>query len=251
MAFYSAPDPATDSGSTVATMLLGTYALTPRIAPLIRLGFVSNAPPAGEAGQSLVNPLVGATYLLPLDPTLRLAFFLGVTVPVGMGGGNDPDVALAAATGSGILARSAMDNAMFAVNDFTVLPGVDLAFVRSGFTAQVEATLFQLTRVRGEEAQADDTKTNFTTGLHLGYFPIPLLSLGADLRYQRWLSTPRAVADQPERRDTLTFAVGPRVHVELSESTWIRPGLSYARGLDAPMTDLEYQVVQLDVPVQF
>lgn len=251
MAFYSAPDPSDASGSTVATTLLGTFALTPAIAPLVRIGFVSNAPPTGEAGESLVNPVVGGTYLLKLDSALRLAFFLGFAIPVGMGGGNDPDLAEAGASASGILARSAMDNAMFAVNDFTVFPGVGVAWVRGGLTAQIEATLLQLTRVRGEDVQRDDTKTNFTSGVHVGYFVIPPLSIGAELRYQRWLSTPRAVDADATRRDTMTASIGPRAHVKLSDSIWIRPGLAYTRGLDEPMTGMGYDVLQIDVPVQF
>src|SRR5262249_46575433 len=43
-AFYK---PATEGGSTVASMLAGTYKLTPEFAPLVRLGVVSNSPRSG------------------------------------------------------------------------------------------------------------------------------------------------------------------------------------------------------------
>jgi len=251
MAFYSAPDPGNESGTTIATTLLGAYKLTPAFAPVVRVGLVSNSPPVGDSAQTFANPIVGGTYLLNLNPSMRLALFLGLSIPVGMGGGNDPDPAEAMATASGVLARSSMDNAMFAVNDFTVFPGVGFAFVHSGFTAQVEATVLQLTRVRGEDVQPDDSKTNLTSGIHLGYFVIPQVSIGADLRYQRWLSTPKFVDADDTRRDVATVAVGPRVHLKLSDAMWIRPGIGYARGLDEPMSDLGYDVVQIDVPVQF
>ncbi|MBI2893592.1 MAG: hypothetical protein HYY06_08560 [Deltaproteobacteria bacterium] len=248
VAFY---EDAAGNGSTVATTLLGSYKLTPWLAPLVRLGFVSNAPGGDGSGVSLVNPVLGATGLWPLGSDLRLTGFLGFAIPVGMGGGNSPDADARSAAGSGILARSAMDNAMFAVNYFTVFPGIDLAFVKGGFTAQLEVTVLELLRVRGEEVDADEARTNFTAGLHLGYFVIPQVSLGAELRYQRWLSTPVFVEADSKKRDTLTLAVGPRFHIKLSDTMWIRPGVAYARGMDDPMSGQDYNVVQVDLPVSF
>jgi len=61
-----------------------------------------------------------------------------------------------------------------------------------GFTLQAEATLFQLWRVRGEKAQQEASKTNFTSGVH----PLLLRSRavgGLDVRYQRWLNAPIAI----------------------------------------------------------
>jgi hypothetical protein len=237
-------------GVTVASMLFASWKATPQLAPFVRLGAVRNTPATGPAASSFVNPALGATYALPLNDSLRLALFLGFTLPVGMSGGNEPEASVAAATRSGILARSAMDNAMFAVNDFTVFPGVGLSYVAGGFTAQVEATVLQLTRVRGELVQTDRSKTNFTTGLHLGYFVLPAVSLGGEVRYQRWLSTP-ALITSPEQRDNLTVAVGPRFHIKLREGLTLRPGLAYAFALDAPMSKLKYSIVQLDIPVAF
>ena len=232
-------------------MLLVSYKVRPNLAPMVRLGFVRNWPPAGGGpGSALINPVVGATYLVELSDSLRLSAFLGLTVPVGMGGGNTPDAAVAAAAKAGVLARSAMDNAMFAVNDFTVFPGVDLAYVSGGWTVQAEATLLQLTRVRGEAAQPDISKTNFTAGLHLGRFVGSMFSLGAELRYQRWLKPPASVTTRAPL-DNVTFAAGPRLHFKVDKSIWVRPGLSYARGLDDPMSKQSYDIVQLDVPVSF
>jgi hypothetical protein len=251
IAFYE--DQASNRGTTVATMLLGSYKVTPELAPFVRLGLVGNSPPIGAWGTSFVNPALGATYALKLWQDFRLALFLGLTIPVGMGGGDSPDQATATAARSGILARSAMDNAMFAVNDFAVFPGVGFAYVAHGLTVQAEATVFQLTRVRGENVQPDSSKTNFTSGLHLGYFVIPQLSLGGELRYQRWLSTPSFVgADATgSLRDTLSVALGARFHWRIRESMWLRPGLAYARGLDDPMSKQRYNVVQVDVPFVF
>src|SRR5690349_178546 len=48
-AFYKNPV-TKNSGSTIASMLLATYKVTPDFAPLLRLGIVSNSPPDPPAG---------------------------------------------------------------------------------------------------------------------------------------------------------------------------------------------------------
>jgi hypothetical protein len=267
-----------ESGSTVASMLLASYKITDEFAPLVRVGIVSSSPPSSlmaagkpvDSAVNFINPVVGGTYAIKPAKPLRLAFFLGLTVPVGSGGGDDAKAKNTTANAAGIRARSAMDNAMFAVNDFTVFPGVDFAYVSGGFTAQVEATLLQLTRVKGDKAtpasgttpaipakNPDKSKTNFTMGLHVGYFIVPMLSLGAEIRHQRWLSTPKAVeldeasATPQGSRDTTTWAVGPRGHFKLSDSVWFRPGVAFAMPLDNPMKKASYKIVQLDLPIAF
>lgn len=249
LAFYE--DPAANHGTTVATLLLGSFKVTPRLAPFLRLGLVRNSPSTGAGATSFANPVIGASHAQMLGQAFRLALTLGVALPLGTGGGDAPDPATAAATRSGILARSAMDNAMFAVNDLTVFPGFGLAYIADGLTVQAEATVLQLTRVRGEEVQPDSSKTNFTTGLHVGYFVLPQFSLSGELRYQRWLSTPSFVEADSALRDTLSVAVGVRLHLSLGASRWLRPGLAYARGLDDPMTRQNFHVLQLDLPVFF
>lgn len=257
-AFYK--DAAGNTGSTVATMLLASYKVTPELAPMVRMGLVKNdAPGAGADGSSFVNPIVGVTYSKKLG-SFRLAPFLATTIPIGTGAGDTPDLGTNGANAAGIRARSAMDNAMFAVNYMTGIAGVGFAYVDHKFTAQLEATVLQLFRVRGDNAApaTDSTRTNSTVGLHLGYFIIPQLSVGGDLRYQRWLSHPTnrnmAGANVPiidANMDTVTFAVGPRAHFKLSKTMWLRPGISYARGLDAPLTTTSFNVVQVDVPFVF
>ena len=241
-------DAAGDGTFTIASMLLASYKVTPELAPFVRFGVVGTPDAA-----AIANPAFGATFSFKLPEHLRLALFLGLTVPVGMGGGDTPDKDTAAAAKAGILARSAMDNAMFAVNDFTIFPGVDLAWVDHGLTFQIEATILGLSRVRGSAVQKDARKVNFTSGLHVGYFVIPELSLGAEIRHQRWLSTPKAVAADAtdSLRDTTTFAIGPRAHLKLGPTTWLRPGIAYARGIDDPMGKAGYNNVQIDLPLSF
>jgi hypothetical protein len=252
----------TRGGSAVASMLLFSYKVIPEFAPLVRLGLVANSPPTDKSTRwNFLNPVVGATYGPKIHPNLKLGLFLGLALPFGSGGGTDPHPAAGPANAAGIATRSAMDNAMFAVNYLTVFPGVGFAYVGSGFTAQVEVTLLELLKTRGPDA-ADKSNTNFTTGLHLGYFLIPQLSIGGELRHQRWLSTPAAVkADKTGTlRDTSTVAIGPRAHFKLGESMWLRPGIALALPLDNPLAygpsrqaaaTSHFKMVQIDVPFVF
>jgi hypothetical protein len=256
-AFY---DNATGSGDTVVTMLSGTYKVTPNIAPMVRMGFVQNGPPGtAPEGTSFVNPVVGVTYSHKLSDSFRLAGFLGTTIPVGMGGGSAPDAAASGADTAAIAARSGMDNSMFAVNYMAVIPGVDFAYIGHKLTLQAEATLFQLFRVKGSDTTAispDATRTNSTMGIHAGYFPLAWVSIGGEMRYQRWLSTPTRIvmgvkSDLPSANlDTVSFAVGPRFHFKVG-NTWLRPGVSYAQVLDEPFSSSHYRIMQIDVPVVF
>ena len=219
---------------------------------MVRLAYVHNSPGvAPGSGNAVVNPLVGATYQLDLATGLRMGLFLGVTVPIGQGGDKPAGMdSTAAAAGAGINARSAMDNALFAVNFLTVIPGFGIAYTNAGFTAQIEATFLQLTRVRNSDIERDSSRTNFTSGLHLGYFVIPQLSFGGEVRFQRWLSDPAMLTMFPNRRETLTFAVGPRAHFKLG-TRWLRPGIAYAQGIDNPMKQRKDRIIQIDLPFVF
>lgn len=236
-----------NAGFTEASMLFASYRVSPTLAPFVRLGYVAQALTGQPTAHAIVNPALGATYGIAVPRDFRLSLFFGFTLPIGMGGGNVAPSALAVPL-AGLLARSAMDNAMFAVNDFTIFPGIDLAWVAHGFTVQIETTLLMLTRVRGERTQADEMKANLTAGLHVGYFLSSWWSVGAELRHQRWLTTPAAVVTNPSARDNTTFAVGTRFHVPVA-GVVLRPGVAYTRGLDAPMTTANYNIVLFDLPV--
>jgi hypothetical protein len=259
VAFYK--DAMGNTGSTEATMLLASYKITPEIAPILRLGWVKNdAPAMAKDGTSFVNPIVGLAYSHKLD-SFRLAGFLATTIPIGQGAGQVPDMAAAGANSAGINARAAMDNAMFAVNYMTAIAGVGFGYIAKGFTVQAEATVFQLFRVRGNDLTAsapDAARTNSTAGLHVGYFIIPQLSLGGEIRYQRWLSSPNRLAAMGVKTpfadanlDNVTFGVGPRGHFKVGQGMWLRPGISYTQGLDKPLSDAKYHVVQVDIPFIF
>jgi hypothetical protein len=260
--FYKNPatmtGPAVTGGSTVASMLAATYKVTPTLAPLLRLGVVQNDNPGATmgSGAAFANPVLGLTGGWKLPAKLRVSALLAGTLPIGSGGSKTAaQNTESAAINKGAPVRSAMDNAMFAVNYFTALGGADLAYVDGGFTAQAEVTLFQLWRVRNElcadgasKCAAESTRTNATAGLHLGYFILPMLSVGGELRYQQWLK--HAAVKAPARQN-ISFAVGPRFHFKVGPTTWLRPGISYSTFIDEPLSKSRYSIVQVDVPFAF
>jgi hypothetical protein len=259
--FMRYEDASANGGFTAATTLLASWKVPGTgpagfgLAPLVRFAAVGDSPPSSVAtggGFAVVNPLVGVTYAVPLGGGFRLAGFLGTTVPVGMGGGDSPNAGQADARNAGAWARAEMDNSLFAVNDWATIPGIDVAYVGRGFTLQAEATLFELVRVRGAQVQHEATKTNLTAGLHAGWFVIPSLSLGAELRYQRWIDAPFTAEQGKTSMDNMTFAIGPRFHFPVGTSSWVRPGVSFSRGADKPLAGtMNADIVQLDVPVVF
>jgi len=252
MAFYRDPV-SVASGASYLTGLIATWKASPNWVPVFRQVFVHNDAPSGGrdvSGSGVSNPLLGVSYLRPFGRGWRFSGFAATTIPVGSGGGDSPDAGAAAAMSAAISGRSAMDNALFAVNYWTVVGGLGIARVTPGLTLQAEVTLLQLTRARGPASQ-DESRTNLTAGLHVGHFVSPRLSLGGELRIQRWLSDAAPARRDPAAREQLTFGIGPRFHFKIAGRHWLRPGLSYSRAFDDPMKKKGYDILQLDVPLVF
>lgn len=255
--FYQGPT--TRGGTAVVSMLSASYKVIPELAPMLRLGLVSNAPPTDKSARTnLTNPVLGVLWGPKLHPNFKLGLFFGMTLPIGSGGGEDPHPQAPIANQAGAATRSMMDNAMFAVNYLALFPGVGAAYVGHNFTFQGEVTAFQLFKTRGPDA-ADKSNTNLTMGAHAGYFIIPQLSVGTEIRHQRWLSTPTQPNVKADKtgtlRDTTTWAIGPRAHVQLSKTMWLRPGLSFSLPLDNPLANgkgaSHFKMVQIDIPFVF
>ncbi len=258
-------DPQGNIDIAETTTLSASYQLTDHWAPMVRLGFVGNdAPGAALDGSSFGNPIAGATYSRRMN-SRRIALFAAVAVPVGSGGGNEPDPRAAKTNAASITARPA-DEPMFEVNYATAILGADVAYVKHGFTAQAEATLLQSVRARGDQTAAgtDAFRTRATMGAHLGMFLGRHVSVGADLEYRRWLSHPTMLDAMTAARvpiadhdlATLTASIGVRVHFRVGKAS-IHPGLSYMRGLDglalhSPMNiTKQTNAVAIAIPVLF
>jgi hypothetical protein len=68
------------------------------------------------------------------------------------------------------------------------------------------------------------------------------------------LSTPAAVEAGKTSRVWVTVGGGPRVHIHLGGTVWLRPGLAYIQPLNDPSPTISassYHIVQLDLPLTF
>ncbi len=241
-----------DTATTLVSVFTGSYKFVPNLAGIARIAFTHNAPDKTQSATGLSNLLLGGTYTPELTPGLRLPLFFGVVLPVGMGGGNPAPSRPYSAQVPGLNARSSMDNALFVVNYLVFTGGVGLAYSTHGLTVHAEATLLQLIRVKGDAYEKDTDRTNLTAGLHLGYAVAKPLTVSAELRYQRWLTTPGLVTADPTKRDQLTAGVGLRTRIDLvADKIIMRPGLAYFHPVDDPMAKGGYKVLMLDVPVSF
>ena len=242
----------TKTGGVLASTFTAGAQVAPNLGVYVRGAFVRVSPDAGNSATGIANPSVFALYGLKMPSGWKSNVFAGLALPLGQGGGNKPDVRRSLAVGSGVYARQAMDNALFAVNFATPMVGAGVARVANGLTVQIEGTVLQLIRARGEDVEKDSTRTNFTTGVHVGYAVIdPLLVVSTEAHYQRWLSTPAAVTADGNRREQATVGLGLRSNLVLSGSITARPGIGYFLPVDAPMTKGEYRSIVIDLPVTF
>lgn len=238
------------AGSTAANVTTLAYSFLPNIAVLARVPYVSNTPKAGPKGTAFGNPLLGGLYTPALRPTTRLAVFGGVAFPIGQGGGDTPDKAKASAEGSGIYGRAAMDNALWVADYGVGTAGIGLAESQGPCTGHVEATVLHLVRMRAEKLQKDASRTNLTAGLMAGCYVLPPVQLIAELRYQRWLSTPAVVDLDASKRDQATVGLGLRFDVRAGAAL-LRPGVLMGTPLDDPMKKADYRQIMLDLPIVF
>ncbi|MCL2177795.1 MAG: hypothetical protein FWC28_09150 [Proteobacteria bacterium] len=252
------------------SILNAGYTFAPDFGILARIGIANNFPKKEgddpsvakpKNGTALTNGLLFFTYTPRfLGGDLRTAFYLGVTAPIGSGGGNNGSQTARGLNANSGLVRSSMDGALFLVNDMAIIPGVDVAYVAHGLTVQLELTYLEIFRVRGNEVQTEVAKRNFVGGLFVGYSIIPQLAAGVELRYQRWLKPPHGIRDNLDsgveaREDignlqmhNMTIALGFRGNFKIGENTFFRPAISYAMGIAGQIADQKYHLIQLDLP---
>jgi hypothetical protein len=184
---------------------------------------------------------------------VRVSVVAATALPVAMGGGDAPSRLAASSIATGVLTRSGMDSALFAANYASVISGLGVALLRSGFTAQLEVTAVVLARARGARAPTatDETRANLTVGASVGYLVARAVTLSAEAHYQRWLHAPNLLGAAGSRVDQLSFDVGARANVPLSPTVLARPGVAFAMGLGGAMSASEVFIARIDVPVTF
>jgi hypothetical protein len=243
------------NGTTIVNDLSVSYRIIPRIAVLVHIATAGSSPPPATPGGGsfgFVNPLIGAQAGFWPVKGLKIGAFLGFTLPLGMGGGTDPNQGSVNTNYAAMLARSGFDNPLFMPDYFAIWPGLDVAYVTHGFTAQFEMSLPIMNKVRGPQTEKL-SNVDMTIGLHAGYFIFDWWSAGLDFRYERWLTDSAIVKTDPtgEIRDLATIEPGVRFHVPINENVMFRPGLAMAFGLDQPMAGSNYKILRLDLPFTF
>jgi hypothetical protein len=260
--FYKTPAtamaPAVTGGSTVASMLLATYKVTPTLAPILRLGVVQNDNPGPVmgSGAAFANPVVGLTGGWKLPAKLRLSAILAGTVPIGSGGTKTAaQNTEAAAIAKGAPVRSAMDNAMFAVNYLTGpgrrRPGLRRRRLhRPGRGDHVPALARAQRDLRRRHQQVrrrvDPHQRHRRPAPRLLHPPHPLGGRRDPLpavAQARGHEVPRPRERLVRRRPPLPLQDGPH-HLAA-------PGISYATFIDQPLSKSRYSIVQVDVPFAF
>jgi hypothetical protein len=206
-----------------------------------------NHPPSGPATTTWGNLLIAVSYHAQPRPDVSVTPIAGGLLPIARGGGNHPSEAVQAANDAATLTRSAYNGGLFAPNEAGVGAGLDAAWVVGGLTFQGEVIVADLIRVRGEQVQPDEHSPFGSAALFVGGWLRPWLSAGAEVRFIGLFFAPETIDEEPLPREQASWEVGLRAHVPLSGSVAIHPGLSYARGLDAPMTSLGFQVFTLSL----
>ena len=230
--------------STLLMVLSGSYDFTAWLSSFVRLGWVRNAPSNAEAASGIANPALGFTGQVPFGKHVKVGGVAGATLPLGSGGGNTPHPAALKAWVSSV----DWGGAMFAVDHVDVFGGLKASYSLDRFTLQVESTLHQLGRVRGEAvdpigAAATVTGSQATASCAI----LPALSLSSGLAETRFWNTPKAIRDSPDSRVDYFFIVGASLDLRLARGIGFTPGLLYARALDLPLRAEKFQVVELDL----
>lgn len=236
-----------DGGLSAVFIAGGTYRIIPDLALGTRIGGITWSE-GDRSATAFINPALFALWTPQWNLPVRLSFSAAIVLPIGQGGSVSADPDIKAATGAGLMNRSAMDNALFQTSYFTVIGGTGLSWHGHGVTLAAEATVLQLIRVY--DVPSDAARTNLTTGIHAGWTFWGPLNVSTELHYQRWLSTPQPVHMDPSRRDQWTWLVGLRATFAAGPVK-LRPGFSYTLPLDAPMSRLGYHVFQIDLPIVF
>jgi len=241
---------ANDMHSQMTVLLASAqWRVTESVALQVKWGVDSNQTGNDRSRTGIVNPTAGVLIGLPVGRDFRFALSTAFGLPIATGGGDDADPSDVALQREAQLARSAMDNTTFSINDVGFPTGLSFAFVRAGVTAQADATIIPSVRIKGASIQPDRYKCNTTYGAFLGYFVVPELSIGAELRFQWYLVPPQSAEKDPSTRQNLTAGGGVRFHLDVGDGVWVRPAISYGRGVSGPVQDQSFQMIQLDVPV--
>jgi hypothetical protein len=140
---------------------------------------------------------------------------------------------------------------MFAPDHLDLFPGARLTWTAGPLALRARSTLHQAFRVRGENVDPIGASVTFTTsGLMAGYRPARRALFFAELAQTRFWSTPGFIATDPALRSDHYLAGGLSWTVDPGPRPFDAT-LMYVRALDAPKRRRSFQLIELELAVQF
>lgn len=233
---------------TVLSVLTASYDLSSRWGVFARLGFVNNDPASGEAAQGMSNPALGITYGLPLNDRFRMGFTLGTVLPLGSGGGNNPDPAVLDA----MLTATDWGGPMFGPNHLTPYAGVSVTHSSGPLTVRLRSTLYDANRIKGKKTDPLGSTVTFTSsGLLADYSIGDRMSVFTELAQTYYLNTPPWVAADASARGDHYLAGGVSFNFKLANGRRFEPSLLYAEAIDQPKTRRTFRLLELGTRFSF
>lgn len=209
-----------------------------------RIGWVH----ADDGATSLSNPLIGASLPFSLPRSFGLDLHVFGTLPVGTGGGDDADPNALRAS----LMGTDWHGPMFAPNHLTAAGGAKLSFAHPPVFASLDASLYYLSRVRGEEIDPIGPSVTLTaTKLIVAFAVSSRFSAYAGAAQIRYWGEPEFLqGSSPSARDDHYAFAGLEAGFVLGGQQ-VRPGLLYARAVDLPKSGRSFQLAELSVSISF
>jgi hypothetical protein len=233
---------------TVLSVLTASYDLTDRWGAFARLGLVDNDPATGEAGRGMSNPALGFTYGRPLSDRYRLGLTLGVVLPLGSGGGDDPDPAVLNA----MLVATDWGGPMYGPDHLTPYVGASLTRSAGPLTLRARSTLYDANRVKGEKADPIGPTVIFTSSDLLADYSInDRMSVFTQLAQTYYHNTPPFVAADATARADHYLVGGVSFNFKLANGRSFQPSLAYGEAIDQPKTRRTFRLLELGTKLSF
>ncbi len=230
--------------STLLMVLSAAYEWTHWLSTFARVGWAHNAPSNEASGSAFANPAAGVSSQIELGKHVKVGGLAGITVPVGSGAGNTPNTAALKAWTNSV----DWGGAMFAVDHVDVFGGLRASYTASRLTLQIESTVHQLVRVRGEASDPIGDAATVTGSQATALVALPHdVSVSTGLAETRFWNTPKCIQDSAESRRDYFVVAGVSLELKLAKGVAFTPGVLYARALDLPLTRETFQVIEVDL----
>ena len=229
------------SGQAFLFVAQAAYDVTPELRAFVRYGLIDNYAPGRSHAASVSNPVLGGSYGTSPMRLLRLAAEAGLVLPLGSGGGDDPAAGIAGANVRG----RALYPTMFDPNYLTPYVGASAATIRTPVVGRLELGFDPSIKTSGGDA-FDGMKTRLRVTAHAGYRVVAQVEPFVEMRWFRFLSTPKFVEVDGALADNLFAGIG--VAAAFGP---LRAQVIYLRAFDAPLVRDDFSVFAFRLGADF